>query len=198
MTHLKAVIYARVSTDDQSCDRQLSELSEWAARMQWAIVGTFTEKQSGAKTDRRERARVIDLARRGLCDVVLVLELTRWSRSTVDLLATLEELAGYGVAVKALNGINLDISTPHGKLITGILGTISEFERELTVQRVRSGLANARARGVTLGRRKGQCPKLDRLGARVVSLKNNGLSIRRIARELGISPTTVQKALKQG
>ncbi len=88
----------------------------------------------------------------GQIDAVLVTESSRWWRSTTDLLATLKELEARRVSVIALNGMTFDVATQHGRMIATLLAGIAEFERELTQERIRSGIAAAKARGKRLGR----------------------------------------------
>src|SRR3954465_10330379 len=95
-------------------------------------------------------------------DVVLVTELSRWGRSTLDLLHTLQELEARRVSVIAMSGLAFDLSTPHGRMLAPVLAGIAEFERELIRERVRSGMAAAKARGKRLGRQPGHRPKADR------------------------------------
>jgi DNA invertase Pin-like site-specific DNA recombinase len=164
----RAALYCRVSTADQSCARQERDLAAFAARAGYEVVGTFKETGSGVKLDRAERRRVMALARQ--IDAVLVTELSRWGRSTTDLLATLQELEARRVSVIALNGMAFDLSTPHGRMIATVLAGIAAFERELTQERIRSGIAAAKARGKRLGRQPGQRPKSDRLAPKVLAL----------------------------
>ena len=94
---------------------------------------------------------------------MLVTELSRWGRSTTDLLATLKELETRRVSLIALNGMTFDLTTPHGRMMATLLAGVAEFERELIQERIRSGIAAAKARGKKLGRQPGQRPKSDRL-----------------------------------
>lgn len=187
----RVAIYARVSTSDQSCERQLVELARYAKRNGFEIVGIFKETGSGAKNDRVERKKIIDLARHRDIDLVLVSELSRWGRSTPDLRSTVEHLAECNVALRALNGPELDISTAQGKLMLNLLASISEFERDLLRERIKSGVAHARSKGTKSGKAIGRPPfnKSDR----VERLLAQNISIRGIADELGISKTTVMK-----
>ncbi|MBS2004314.1 MAG: recombinase family protein [Cyanobacteria bacterium SZAS LIN-5] len=187
----RVALYARVSTGDQSCDRQIAELTEYAARAGFDIVGTFAETGTGAKNDRTERNKVIELARKKLVDLILVSELTRWGRSTPDLRTTIEDLAAKGVALRALNGPDLDISKAQGKLLLNLLAAISEFERDLLSERIKSGIAHARSKGTKSGRAIGRPPFSRSDG--VKRLLADGKSVRVIAAELGISKTTVVK-----
>ena len=122
------------------------------------MVGTFKETGSGVRADRVERRKVLALAQRHEIDAVLVSELSRWGRSTTDLLATLTELEARRVSLIALNGMAFDLGTPHGRMIATVLAGIAEFERELIQERIRSGIAAAkdRASGWAASRDSGQ------------------------------------------
>ncbi len=116
--HMRVAIYARVSTADQSCDRQISDLEEFAINRKDEVIAVFCEKASGAKDNRIERAKAIALARQRKIDAILVTEMSRWGRSTVDLLQTIQQLADWKVSVIALSGgLNFDMSTAQGKLM---------------------------------------------------------------------------------
>ena len=193
----RAAVYARVSTVDQSCERQLRDLVAFAERGGFEVVATFAETASGARDSRRERRRVMDLAQRREIDAVLVTELSRWGRSTQDLLATLYQLAGWNVSVVAMSGMTFELGTPHGRMLATVLAGIAQFERDLISERVKSGLAAARARGRKLGRQPGQRPKSDRLAPRVLRLVGEGRSYRWIARDVGISKNTVGEIVKR-
>ena len=124
-------------------------------------------------------------------------ELSRWGRSTLDLLHTLKELETWRVSVIAMNGLTFDLSTPHGRMMATIIAGIAEFERELIQERIRSGIAAAKARGKRLGRQLGQRPKSDRLAPKVLALVAAGRSYRLISRELGLSKNTVLEIVKR-
>lgn len=193
----RAALYCRVSTADQSCARQERDLTAFAARAGYEVIGTFKETGSGVKADRDERRKVLALAQRREIDAVLVTELSRWGRSTTDLLATLKELQARRVSVIALNGMTFDLSTPHGRMIATVLAGIAEFERELIQERIRSGIAAAKARGKKLGRQPGQRPKSDGLAPKVMALVKQGRSYRLIGREVGLSKNTVAEIVKR-
>lgn len=193
----RAALYCRVSTTDQSCARQERDLAAFADRAGYEVIGIFKESGSGTKLDRAERKKVMALAQRREIDAVLVTELSRWGRSTLDLLQTLKELETRRVSVIAVNGLNFDLSTPHGRMIATIIAGIAEFERELIQERIRSGIAAAKARGKRLGRQPGQRPKSDRLAPKVLALVAAGRSYRLISRELGLSKNTVLEIVKR-
>lgn len=193
----RAAIYCRVSTADQSCDRQARDLRAFAKRGGYQVVKVFKETGSGTKLDRAERKKIMKLAQAREIDSVLVTELSRWGRSTIDLLGTLRELESWKVSVIAMSGMTFDLSTPHGRMMATFLSGIAEFERDLISERVKSGLAAAKARGRKLGRQPGQRPKSDRLAPKVAALIEEERSYRWIARELGISKNTVTDIVKR-
>lgn len=187
----RAAIYCRVSTGDQSCERQQRDLRAFAERGNYEVVAVFQETASGSKDSRSARRKVVALARDRQIDVVLVTELTRWGRSTTDLLSSLQDLEACGVSVIAQTGLQFDLRCPQGKLFASLMAALAEFERDLLRERVRSGIAAARARGVQFGRQPGQRTKADRFQARVLQLRSEGKSYREIAKELRLSKNTV-------
>lgn len=193
----RAAIYCRVSTADQSCERQERDLIAFAVRAGYEVVGIFKETGSGAKLDRAERKRVMALAQRREIDAVLVTELSRWGRSTLDLLSTLKELEARRVSVITMNGLAFDLTSPHGRMLATIIAGIAEFERELIQERIRSGLAAAKARGKRLGRQPGERPKSDKLAPKVLALVAEGRSYRLIGKQLGISKNTVTEIVRR-
>ncbi len=193
----RAVLYCRVSTADQSCARQERDLLAFAARAGYDVVGIFKETGSGVKLDRVERRKVMALAQARHIDVVLVTELSRWGRGTLDLLETLRELEARRVSVIALSGMTFDLASAAGRMMATVLAGIAEFERDLLRERVRSGLAAAQARGKKLGRQPGQRPKSDRQTPKVLELAAVGRSYRLIGRELGLSKNTVAAIVKR-
>src|SRR3712207_5591223 len=120
--------YCRFSTAEQSSARQERELLAFAARAGYDAVGVFKETGSGVKLDRVERRKVMALAQARHIDAGLVTELSRWARSTLDLLETLRELEEMRVSVIALNGMTFDRSTASGRMLATMLAGIAEFE----------------------------------------------------------------------
>lgn len=193
----KVAIYCRVSTTDQSCERQERDLRSYARKAGWKIVGVFKETVSGVKGNRKERQAIMALAQARKIDVILVTELTRWGRSTIDLIHTLQELQSWSVSLIAQSGMQFDLRTSQGKLIASIMASIAEFERDLISERVKSGLAAAKASGKKIGRQPGQRVKADRLAPKVIKLVGAGESYRQVAARLKISKTTVNEIMKR-
>ena len=189
----KAALYCRVSTSDQSCSRQEWELMEYARKLEFEVVGIWKETASGSKDQKPERKKVLALAQKKQIDVILVTELTRWGRSTLDLVQTLHDLQRWNVSLLAQTGLQFDVSTPQGRLIASIMATLAEFERDLLRERIRSGIAAAKARGQVFGRKAGERTKSDRLTPKVLQLLTEKRSYRFIAKELQISKNTVME-----
>lgn len=187
----RAVIYCRVSTNDQSCERQQVELQAFAKRAGFEICGVFAEVASGVKNHNTERKKVMALAQARHIDAILVTELTRWGRSTTDLMRTLQDLHSWNVSLIAQSGLQFDLNSAQGKLMATVMASIAEFERDLLKERVRSGLALAKARGKKLGRQVGFKPKSDKFGPKILEMVAQGKSYRAIAKELGLSKNTV-------
>src|SRR5512142_2254778 len=145
-------LYARVSTNDQqTLAMQNRAMREYAARRGWTIALQVREVNSGAAR-RKAREKLLEAARRREIDVVLVWRLDRWGRSVTDLLATLQELEHLGVGFVSLTEA-LDLTTPAGRAMAGLLAIFAEFEREILRERTRAGVAQARLNGKRLGRR---------------------------------------------
>jgi len=178
--------YARVSTQDQNLDRQIDELKKAGCEK------IFCEKISGVKKDRPEFNKMLEMLREG--DIVIVSELTRLSRSTKDLINTVEMFNKMGVQVKSLKEQWLDTTTAHGKLIFTIMAGLSEFERNLTIERTRAGLEAARARGRLGGR-----PRVDKkkIELAVKMYNSKEYTIKEITQATGISKATFYRYLKE-
>ena len=189
-TRLRAGLYARVSTQDQqTIPMQTRALREYATRRGWTLALQVKEIGSGA-SQRERREQLLEAARRREIDVVLVWRLDRWGRSVTDLLATLQELEHLGVGFVSLTEA-LDLTTPAGRAMAGLLAVFAEFEREVLRERVRAGLAHARQNGKRLGR-----PMTAALHAdQVRKLYRAGTSKAAIARRLNIGRTSVRRIL---
>ena len=184
-------LYARVSThDQQTLPLQIRAMREYAAKRGWTI----------ARADQRGRLRrgatancakqLLAAARRREIDVVLVWRLDRWGRSVADLVSTLQELQHLGVGFVSLTEA-LDLTTPAGRAMAGLLAVFAEFEREILRERVRAGLAHARQNGKRLGR-----PMTAGLhAAEIRKLHRAGVSKAEIARRLKIGRTSVRRIL---
>jgi putative DNA-invertase from lambdoid prophage Rac len=187
----RAGLYARVSTHDQQTLRlQNRAMRNYAARRGWTIAIEVKEVGSGASV-RELRQTVLDAARRRDIDVVVVWRLDRWGRSMTDLVTTLQELRDLDVGFVSLTEA-LDLTTPSGRAMAGLLAVFAEFEREILRERVRAGLAHARENGKRLGR-----PPTASLNEKQVRrLFRAGISKAAIARQLQIGRTSVRRILE--
>src|SRR5664279_2921051 len=187
----RAGLYARVSTNDQqTLPMQSRAMREYAARRGWTVALQVREVNSGA-VKREARERLLEAARRREIDVVLVWRLDRWGRSVTDLLATLQELEHLGIGFVSLMEA-LDLTTPTGRAMAGLLAIFAEFEREILRERTRAGLANARQNGKRLGRP----ATAVRHAIEIQKLYRAGVSKSEIARRLEVSRTSVRRILK--
>jgi putative DNA-invertase from lambdoid prophage Rac len=186
----RAGLYARVSTSDQqTLAMQSRAMREYATRRGWTIALQVREVNSGAAR-RESREKLLEAARRREIDVVLVWRLDRWGRSVTDLLATLQELEHLGVGFVSLTEA-LDLTTPAGRAMAGLLAVFAEFEREILRDRTRASLAHARQNGKKLGRPATAAKK----AGEVRALRRAGVSKSEIARRLEIGRTSVRRIL---
>ena len=155
-TKNRVAIYARVSTNNgQNPEMQLAELRAYCEKRGWDIEGEFVDVGvSGAKERRPALDRLLVLCRKRQVDAVIVYRYDRFARSLRQFVNALEEFRALGIDFVSLHE-GVDTSTPNGRLVFGIFASIAEFERELIRDRVRSGLAAAKAKGKRLGRPKG-------------------------------------------
>jgi DNA invertase Pin-like site-specific DNA recombinase len=191
---MKAALYARVSTHaGQNPEMQIAELRDYCARRGWEIAGQFVDMGiSGAKEKRPELDRLLADCRKRQVDAVVVYRYDRFARSLRQLVNALCEFDALGIQFISLHE-GVDTSTPNGRLVFGIFASIAEFERELIRERVRSGLAAARAKGKRLGR-----PRAHVDVSRIAALRAQGCGWRKIATELGVGVGTVLRAAGDG
>ena len=178
--------YARTSTTDQKAglEGQLRDLK---------LAGCtklFHEEVSSVGGKRQELERAIEYVREG--DVLVVTKLDRLARSVADLVAITAQLREKGVELKVVS-MNLDTSSPTGKLMLNLMGSIAEFERELMLERQREGIAKAKAEG----RYKGRAPTARSRAEDVIRLRNEGRSAMDIVKIIGISRASVFRILKR-
>jgi len=190
---LKVAIYARVSTlDKQDPEMQLRELRAFAIARGWTIAEEHIDRMTGRTSARPQYQAVIRAARARKIDILLVWKLDRFGRSVRDLINTLHELGALGVDFVSLRD-QLDMTTPAGKLMVHILASFAEFERDIISERVRAGLANAKAKGKRLGRK--PVAPIDRKKIIAAHIQEPALSVRAIARQTKQTAGTVHKTL---
>lgn len=189
---IRCALYVRTSTSDrQDTAMQIRDLESYAKTRGWNVVKVFEDKGfTGTNSNRPALKALLCDARARKFDLILVWRLDRFGRSLREIVLMLQDLADYGVEFCSLKD-SLDLSTSQGKLMLHIVAAFAQYEAEIIKSRVRSGLENAKAKGQKLGR-----PK-KRNDAEIKRLREEGLSIRQIAKQLGISPAAVQRALKK-
>lgn len=186
---MKAAIYARVSTDKQSTDMQLPDLRRYAERMGWTTA-EYLEKESSVKR-RPVFDRMLADAKHGKVDVVLVWRIDRWARSMKDFVQTTLELDASAVGlVSVTENVDSRDKSPFGQFTLKLLGLLAELERNIIIQRVRSGIAEAKRKGKHCGR-----PRRVFRRDLVAEMRKAGNSWRAIARELGVPVSTVRHAV---
>lgn len=187
---MDVALYARVSTgDQQTLPMQLEQMREYAKKRGWTIKHEIEEIGSGAKT-RPKREELLKLAKQRKVDVIIVWRLDRWGRSLADLIVSLKDLTDIGVGFVSLTE-TLDLTTPSGRAMAGMIAVFAEFERDILRARVRAGIAHSREKGNPHGRPRTASLKNDE----IKNLSKNGLNNSEIARRLKISRKSVIRCL---
>ena len=195
----RAAIYIRVSTDGQTVDNQRLELEQAAERAGWEIVGVYDDNGvSGAKSrDEREAFdRLCKDATRRKFDVVMSWSVDRLGRSLQDLVSFLSELHAVGVDLY-LHQQGIDTTTPAGKAMFQMMGVFAEFERSMIQERVKAGLARVRKHGTKSGRPLGRPKVTSKIEKAVLAAREQGTGKRKIANQLGIGVSTVNRIVSE-
>jgi DNA invertase Pin-like site-specific DNA recombinase len=182
-------LYARVSTPDQSCDSQLDDLRRYA-RQRFEVIREYVDVGvSGAQRHRPSLDALMTDARRKRFDVVLVWKFDRFARSLKHLIDSLEDFGALGIHfISYTEGV--DTTTPSGRLLFHMVGAVAQFERDLIAERVRAGIAHAKAIGKRIGR-----PPAEIDVEQVCRLRQQSLSLRKIAKALGVPVSRVRRGL---
>src|SRR5271167_1146727 len=187
---MRAAIYARVSTKDQSCAMQMRDLRAYCAARGFTIIREYIDiGQSGAKDSRPELNELMADARKRKFDSILVWRFDRFARSTKHLLLALEEFRSLGVQFISYQE-NVDTTSPLGQALFTIVSAVAQLERDLIRERVRAGLRNARAKGKKFGRPRAQVDAF-----RVAELRRDGLSWSQVCRTLNVSKGSAQRSV---
>lgn len=183
-------IYARVSTTEQTAENQLLDLRRFCQERGWAVAAEFVDEGiSGAKVSRPALDRLMNAASKRQIDAVLVWRFDRFARSVKHLVLTLEELRRLGVGFVSYQE-NVDTNSPLGQAIFTIIAAMAELERNIIVERIHAGLRRAKSEGKSLGR-----PRALLDTVKIQTLRREGLSLRSIAKQLGVGRSTVQREL---
>lgn len=199
----KVVLYCRVSTQVQDYERQVSDLTQFAKKHQWEIAETFTEKISGAKknNERKELASLLSYARVHYINRVLVTELSRLGRDTLQVLAAIDMLNKAKVSLYIMN-YNIETLTPDGmvnpmsQFMITLLAEVARMERRTIKERMASGYNNFRANGGKVGRKTGYRKSDEDFRTQykdVFRLLGKGVSLRDISKATGVSVNTVKR-----
>lgn len=188
---IRAGLYMRVSTDQQSHDLQLNELRMVAAQRGYQTV-EYIDTESGAGPNLTARKQLLADAESGRLDLVMVWRLDRFARVLRELLDAVDNFQAWGVEFVSLRD-SIDTTTPTGRFTFHIMGALAEFERGLIRERVQAGLAAAKLRGTKLGRPRRQIDL-----ARARTLMEAGGTLKGTAREMGIPPRTLRRSLQRG
>ena len=199
----RVVIYARVSTNSQDYDRQISDLREYAKKMDYIVVKEFSEKISGAKkvADRYALSELLNYVRNNKVDKVLIYECSRLSRRIVDFLQVIEELNELKVSLyihqNRLETLLEDGSiNPIASLVLGIIAQFNSMERSLIRSRMKSGYDHFRSNGGKVGRKQGYTKTVDAMKeeyAEEIRLLRKGISLRNISKITHTSVNTLRK-----
>jgi DNA invertase Pin-like site-specific DNA recombinase len=190
---MRAGLYCRVSTTDQKNAIQIAELTAYAKARNWEVTEIHQDQMSGAKATRPGLAAILKSARARRIDVVLVMKLDRFGRSSRDLHNNIAELDALGVRfIATTQGIDTDQSNPVSRFVMTILGAVAELERDFIRERVAAGMKHAAVKGTRSGKAIGR-PRALFSRTKAVELRQGGMSIREIAAELGVSHTSVAR-----
>lgn len=193
MQDKRVAIYARVSTKDQSVDMQMNDLERYSKERGLNVFKVYKDNGvSGTKETRPALSELMNDAKKRKFDIVLVWRFDRFARSTKHLVTALYEFRNLGIDFMSYQE-NIDTSSPLGEAIFTIISAMSKLERDIIAERVKGGLRKARANGKRLGR-----PESEADTDRIVEHKEQGKSIREIAKEMGLSRGKVERTLKQG
>jgi len=188
----RIAIYARVSTTDQSTESQLLDLRRYTRERGWNIFKEYVDEGiSGTKDSRPALNELMNDAKKRRFDVVLCWRFDRFARSTKHLILALEEFKNLGVDFVSYQE-NIDTSSPLGSAIFTIISAVAQLERDIIAERVKAGLRRAKENGKKLGR-----PKATVDTQKIQWLRSQGLSLRAIAKETGVSRTTVADLLNE-
>ncbi len=189
---VKVALYARVSTQGQDPEVQLSALRSHTATRGWEIVEEFVDKGfSGAKEKRPALDQLIKEAWAGKFQAVVVWRFDRFARSVKHLISALETFRTLKIDFISLQE-QFDTSTPIGLAMFTIIGAMAQLERDIIRERVKAGLDRARARGIALGR-----PRARAIADQVLGLRKQGLSLQEMAKRLGCSKSTIRRRICQ-
>ena len=190
----RVVIYARVSTNEQNCDRQVAELEQVVKNNNWELVDTYVDEgYSRTTTTRPELDRMMKDAFVRKFEMVITLELSRLGSSLKHMIEIVDKFKEKKIQLFIVNQ-QIDTSSATGYMFFSIMTSIANYERELISERVKSGLENARRKGIVLGRKTNLTPEVEE---QIIQLKSEGVGYNTLAKRLCVSVKTIRKVLSQ-
>ena len=190
----RVVIYARVSTNEQNCERQVAELEQVVKNNNWELVDTYIDKgYSRTTTTRPELDRMIKDAFVRKFEMVITLELSRLGSSLKHMIEVVDKFKEKKIQLFIVNQ-QIDTSSATGYMFFSIMTSIANYERELISERVKSGLENAKRKGVVLGRKTNLTPEVEE---QIIQLKKEGVGYNTLAKRLSVSVKTIRGVLKK-
>ena len=190
----RVVIYARVSTNEQNCDRQVAELEQVVKNNNWELVDTYVDEgYSRTTTTRPELDRMMKDAFVRKFEMVITLELSRLGASLKHMIEVVDKFKEKKIQLFIVNQ-QIDTSSATGYMFFSIMTSIANYERELISERVKSGLENAKRKGIVLGRKTNLTPEVEE---QIIQLKSEGVGYNTLAKRLSVSVKTIRKVLSQ-
>ena len=190
----RVVIYARVSTNEQNCDRQVAELEQVVKNNNWELVDTYVDEgYSRTTTTRPELDRMMKDAFVRKFEMVITLELSRLGSSLKHMIEIVDKFKEKKIQLFIVNQ-QIDTSSATGYMFFSIMTSIANYERELISERVKSGLENAKRKGIVLGRKTNLTPEVEE---QIIQLKSEGVGYNTLAKRLSVSVKTIRKVLSQ-
>ena len=191
---MRVVKYKRISTDHQEIDNQTNSIDKQIERLDWKCVGEYKEIMSGAKSrDTRPQLRkLLQNSKKRMFDYVIVYDLSRLGRSTVDVINTINELEEVGVNIFVVKN-SIDTATQQGKMFSYFISIFSEMERDMTISRQSESIKRLREKDTKWGKGKLMSEETK---SNIFKLRDTGLSYRKICEELSVSKGSVQHALR--
>lgn len=190
---MKTAIYLRVSTTQQTVENQKLQLEQFAKSREWKIVKTYADEGlSGDSKNRPAFNQMIADAHKRKFETILIYQLSRFGRSMSEVIKNITDLKASGVSIYSYSeNLSTAEDSPYGKIVLAVLSALGEIELDLIRERVRSGVSRALAAGTKFGR-----PHVGFDISKALKLRKEGMSIRKIAKLLGVSKSTLAARLK--
>lgn len=190
----KVAIYARTSLEKMDIDRQVSELKEVIKNNNWELIDTYVDE--GYSRTTTSRPQLDRLMKDSFCrrfEMVITLELSRLGSSIKHMIDIVEKFKERKIQLFIVNQ-QIDTSTASGFMFFSIMTSIANYERELISERVKSGLENARRKGVVLGRKTNLTPEIE---GKIIELKKQGVGYNTLAKRVSVSVRTIRSVLRK-